>query len=515
MAESVAQLFLDRSADATSGLWFEGAFEPWSSVFEQATSRAATLERGQHFGVLLENVPEFVYWLGAAALSGAVLVGINPTRRGEELARDIRHTDCTFVVTDEAGASLLAGLKLDCDVRIGGEFSSADIPALPGPDALFMLIFTSGSTGAPKAVQMSQGRAARTAERGGVGFGPDDVLYCSMPLFHGNALLANLFPAMTAGASVALKRKFSASEFLSDVRAVGATYFNYVGRALSYILATPELPDDADNTLKFCVGSEASPTDRRAFRQRFGCFVVEGYSSSEGGVIIQPVSGMPKGALGKPPEGADVVVLDPDTGEECPPHVVGEIVGRDGLKSFEGYYKNDEATQARSRDGWYWTGDLGYRDEDGVFFFAGRTSDWLRVDGENFAAGPVENVISRYPGVRGVVVYPVPDARTGDMVMASIEYDGDFDADGFAAFLAAQPDMGTKWTPRLVRIVDAIPLTATGKVNRNPLRDERWNTEDELWWKPTPKEPFRQMTQRDVAALHDEFAAAGRAEVIA
>ena len=81
-----------------------------------------------------------------------------------------------------------------------------------------------------------------------------------------------------------------------------------------------------------------------------------------------------------------------------PEEAIGEIVGRDGLSSFEGYYANPEADAERGRDGWYWTGDLGYRDDDGTFYFAGRTADWLRVDGENFAAGPVERVLGRLAG---------------------------------------------------------------------------------------------------------------------
>jgi fatty-acyl-CoA synthase len=356
-----------------------------------------------------------------------------------------------------------------------------------------------------------------------VAFGPDDVLYCSMPLFHGNALFANLFPAIISGAAVALKRKFSASEFIDDVRRYNATYFNYVGRALSYILATPERPDDADNALKYCLGTEASPRDRKEFRRRFGCYVVEGYSSSEGGVVITPYAGMPRDALGRPAEGVDVVVLDPETELECPratfdsngallnaAECVGEIVGRDGLRNFEGYYKNPEATAERGRNGWYWTGDLGYRDEDGTFYFAGRSSDWLRVDGENFAAGPVENVIARYDAVRAAVVYPVPDPRTGDLPMASIEVDGAFDAAAFDAFVQSQPDFGTKWAPRFVRVVDAIPLTATGKVDRKPLRAERWDTTDPVWWKPSRDEPYRPLTDDDRAALRAQFVEYGR-----
>ena len=507
MTDSIASVLAERASDDGVGLLFEDESWTWREVVAECAARAATFEPGQHVGVLLENVPEFVFILGGAALAGAVVVGLNPTHSPSELERDIRHTDCSVVITDDSRA-----------------YKPAPLPdALPSPDTLYCLIFTSGSTGAPKAVQMSQGRAARTAAQGAVGFGSDDVLYCSMPLFHGNALLANLFPAMISGAAVALRRRFSASEFLSDVRKYNATYFNYVGRALSYILAQPESPDDADNQLKFCLGSEASPADRKAFRRRFGCYVVEGYSSSEGGVVITPYSGMPPNALGKPAEGVDVVVLNSETGDECEParfddngvllnptEAIGEIVGRDGLKSFEGYYKNDEATAERGRNGWYWSGDLGYRDDDGTFFFAGRTSDWLRVDGENFAAGPVENVIARFKGVRGVVVYPVPDPRTGDLVMAAIEYDGEFDPEAFDAFLAAQPDLGTKWAPRFVRIVKEIPVTATGKVNRNPLRAERWQTDDPVWWKPTAQDPYRAHTVPDSGILRAQFVEYGR-----
>jgi fatty-acyl-CoA synthase len=404
------------------------------------------------------------------------------------------------------------------------------VPAtLPSPDSLFLLLFTSGSTGAPKAVRMGQGRAATTTSGTAAAFGPDAVLYCAMPLFHGNALLTNLFPGLISGATVVLKERFSASAFLQDVRRHGCTYFNYVGRALSYILAQPERPDDADNPVQWCLGSEASPRDRAEFQHRFGCVVVEGYGSTEGGVVIQPFSGMPPGALGRPAQGTDVVVLDPDTGLECPRaelgpdgqllnagEAVGEIVGRSGGLSFEGYYANEAANAERTRNGWCWTGDLGYVDGDGTFWFAGRTADWLRVDGENFAAGPVEAVLRRFPGVRSVVVYGVPDPVTGDQVMVSIELDEGvvFDPEEFASFLAAQSDLGTKWAPRFVRVVDAMPLTGTGKVDRKPLRAQRWTTTDPVWWRPSHDACYRRLTDADVASLHEEFARAGRSAVL-
>ncbi len=451
MTETIASLLVARAADDHGGIRTDERAWTWAEVVAESAARAALFQQdglaGRHIGVLLENVPEYVFLLGGAALSGSVIVGINPTRRGSELARDIRHTDCAVVLTDSSHAApprrprrrrrrtprRLAGVG-----GPGGAHAEARrCPSeLPGPDALLVLLFTSGSTGAPKAVQMSQGRAARTVAAAAAVFTPDDVLYCAMPLFHGNALLANMFPALVSGATVALRERFSASSFLADVRRHGCTYFNYVGRVLSYVLAQPEAPDDADNPLRWCMGSEASPRDRREFRRRFGCHVTEGYSSSEGAVIIQPFAGMPPEALGRPDEGIDVAVVDPETGEERPrarfderrallnpAEAIGEMVRRDGLSSFEGYYDNPEANAERSRLGWYWSGDLGYRDEEGTFYFAGRSSDWLRVDGENFAARPVERIIERFPGVVSVVVYGVPDPLSGDQVMATAELD--------------------------------------------------------------------------------------------
>ena len=330
-----------------------------------------------HVGVLLDNTPTYLFALFGAALAGAVVVGINPTRRGAELARDIRHTACQLVLTDEGYVPLLDGLDLDGVpvVRIDeGEWPPETEPRTdrdrlePGPDDLFVLIFTSGSTGAPKAVRMTHGRAARMAS-GSTWLGRDDVLYCAMPLFHGNALNAIVFPALASGATIALRPRFSASQFMPDVRRYDATFFSTVGRALSYILATPPTDEDTDHHVKFALAPESSPADIRAFRERFGISCFAGYGSSENAIIMSPVPGMPKDALGMPPEGTDAAIVDPDTLEECPrarfdddgrllnaADAIGELVGRNVADRFEGYYDNPEADAERTRNGWYWSG---------------------------------------------------------------------------------------------------------------------------------------------------------------
>jgi fatty-acyl-CoA synthase len=150
---------------------------------------------------------------------------------------------------------------------------------------LFLLLFTSGTTGAPKAVICTQGRLASIATNANVmlQLTPDDVAYCAMPMFHSNALMANWAPVLKVGATLALRRKFSASPFLADVRQVKATFANYVAKPLAYVLATPERPDDADNPLRLVFGNKAGHADVDRFAVRFGCRVIDGYGSTEGG----------------------------------------------------------------------------------------------------------------------------------------------------------------------------------------------------------------------------------------
>ncbi len=551
-ATTVAELLAARADDDRRGVLSGDTTWTWRQVVAESHLRAtvaSSLRRSGpfHVGVLLDNVPEYLWWLGGAALAGATVVGINPTRRGEELARDIRFADCQLLVTDEAGARLLDGLDVGVPderiLRVDSAEQRArleDAAARPGPATpptvvpgdLLLLLFTSGTTGDPKAVRCTQGRLAAIAGRAAeiYGFEPGDICYCPMPLFHGNAIMALWAPALAVGASVAVAGRFSASRFLADVRHFGATRFTYVGKALAYVLATPEHPDDADNTLRLGFGTEASAPDRTIFERRFGCRLVEGYGSSEGGTSINVTPDTPPGSLGVPPPSDDVAVIDPDTRRECDRarfddagrlvnagDVIGEIVNRSGGRSFEGYYKNPEGDAERIRAAWYWSGDLGYRDEAGFFYFAGRRGDWLRVDSENFAAAPIERVVERHPDVAAAAVYAVPDPRSGDQVMAALELrpGARFDPDALASFLRAQADLGTKWPPRFVRLSPGLPLTATGKITKTRLRAEGWQCPDPVYWSPGRGElRYRRFTDAERAALRAEFEHHGRAQLL-
>jgi fatty-acyl-CoA synthase len=550
--ETIAQAVLRRADDTTAGLIAGDLRLTQAEVVTEAAARAAWLHDHRapgpfHVAILLDNGPEFIYWLEAAALAGAVVVGANPTHRGDELARDLTHTECQLLVTDGASLPLVDGLRMGD--ALGTISSGSDRVLVSGtaaaqrsltpfagarpsdvvgpdinPDTLGYLLFTSGTSGAPKACLCSQGRLARI---GAIvaqmyALGPEDVCYLAMPLFHSNALMAGWGPALMAGSAVALPTtgRFSASGFLPDVRAAGVTYFNYVGKPLAYIMATPERPDDADNPLRRAFGNEGSPDDVARFAERFDVTVTDAYGSTEGGAAVSRTPDSPPGALGRAPEGT--VVLDAATGAECPParfdekgrllnaeEAIGELVSKTGGAGFEGYWRNDEAERSRLRDGWYWSGDLAYRDEAGFFYFAGRDHDWLRVDGENFASAPIERILQRHPDVVLAAVYAVPDPVVGDQVMAAIQLRPGVDAldpAAWAEFLAAQGDLGTKWAPRFVRMTGALPITATNKVLKRALRAERWECADPVLWQPGRDDPYRLLSGGDAAGLTDAVA---------
>lgn len=541
----IASLLLDRLGDQRPGLRTRDQDWTWDQVVRESAARGALAQQLRadgpfHIGVLLDNVPDFIFWLGGAALAGATIVGINPTRGPEELAAEVRHADCQLIVTDSAGRRRLAEL----DLGLGPDrFLVVDDPAYidtltrqrvepaaapgVGEHSLHLLLFTSGTTGASKAVKCSQGRLVWVANAAVEKFGHvrEDVDYCCMPLFHGNAIMALWAPALAVGATVCLTPTFSASRFLPDIRFFGATFFTYVGKALGYLMATPERPDDADNRLTRGFGTEASPEDQARFQRRFGAPLFEGYGSSEGGgaVVLDPQQ--PPGALGRPAH-SGVAIVNPDTLADCAPAVldahgrllnpdeaVGEIVDRLGTKKFEGYYKNDAADADRIRHGWYWTGDLGYLDADGFIYFAGRRGDWIRVDGENTSALAIERVLRRHPDVIAAGVYAVPDPRSGDQVMAAIEVEkpAAFDPERFAGYLREQDDLGSKGTPRFLRVSGALPVTGSNKVLKRALQADKWHTEESVYrWVGRGTPEYGRMTEDAKRVLDDEFAQYGR-----
>ena len=542
-----------------------------------AARPAAAVDRPVHLGVLLDNTPDYLFALGGAALAGATVVGLNHTRTGAQLWRDLAHTDVDLVVTeprhlaqlDEAFASrgeatapaVLVSRRFDdhdrgvgsipsgfipsgstpaAPPRVGSiphlgdlgaalELCTADDPGLrPGPDTRWALIFTSGTSSDPKAVICTQRRLLVTGNRMRMmlDLGPDDVGYVCMPLFHSNALMVGWAPSLVAGCSVALARRFSASGWLPDVRRHGATYFNYTGKPLSYLMATPEQPDDARNPLRVAFGNEGSPEVLEGFARRFAVEVIDAFGSTEGAIAVNRDAAARRGAMGV--AGPTVMVVD-EAGEPCPPAeldaegrltnaeaCVGEIVNTAGAGPFEGYYNNPRATAAALRNGWYWSGDLGYLDADRYLYFAGRNADWIRVDGENFPAGPIDEALRCHPDVVVAAAYGVPDVQAGDQVMAAVVLrpGASFDPVAFGAWVDDGSGLAPKWRPRWLRVAAELPTTGTNKVVKRTLVRQKYRPDlcgaDSLWVRDRGEVAYQRFDGGGAAALRAELAAAGR-----
>jgi fatty-acyl-CoA synthase len=528
------RLLLARADDDRPALLFGDQRWSYRELVAEGWRRAARFaelrdpERPPHIGVLLDNVPDYLFWLVAGALSGSVVVGINATYRGTQLAQLIDHTDCQILVTSSGFAPLLADapsqvpadriLVVDEPGYADGLDAAAPVAGTaPTPDDedLYLLIFTSGSTGLPKAVRCTQGRIGRTGAHVAAisSLGDGDVVYAPLPFFHAASLFTGWASAVHAGIPIATRARFSASGTVPDLQAFGATLLTYTGKVLNYILAVPESPTEVELPLRLAIGNEASLQDIRTFARRFDCQVRDSYGSTEGVIIVRREPSMPDGALGTAPD--SVKVLDPDTWEECPrarldadgritnlADAVGELVETNPTAGFEGYYRNEAATTERFRGGAYWSGDLAYRDPDGWLYFAGRSNDWLRVDGENFAAGPIEAIIARHPDVRSVAVYAVPDDPVGDRVMVALELwdDRPLDPVELDTFLDAQPDLGPKWVPAFVRVDRELPKLSSTKIDKKALRADAWRPAGVLW-RPGRNERLRPLTDEDRDAL--------------
>jgi fatty-acyl-CoA synthase len=499
MADTLQQLLRTRAEVDSVAIRHGDRVWTWREHIAAASAQAAAVvaaadpSKPLHVGVLMGNTPDMLTALAAAGLGGYVLCGINATRRGDALARDIARVDCQMVLTDPGHMELLDDLDLPgvTVIDVSTDDWTARLGAAPtlvphrevAPDDTFMMIFTSGTSGEPKAVEVPHAMVlfAGSALVERYGLDASDVCYLAMPLFHSNAVYAGWSVALGAGAAM-VPAAFSASRFLPDVRHYGATYMNYVGKPLAYILATAEQPDDRENPLRIAFGNEAADRDIEEFGRRFGCAVWDGFGSTETAVIITRPDDCPPGSIGKGFPG--VAIYDPETVVECEvaqfdetgalhnaDAATGELVNTSGSGLFRGYYNDPGATDQRVRHGMYWSGDLAYRDADGWIYLAGRTADWMRVDGENLTAGPIERILLRLNAISRVAVYPVPDEYVGDQVMAAIVLRGDAELRpaAFEEFLKAQRDLSPKAWPRYVWLAEDLPSTATNKILKREL----------------------------------------------
>ncbi len=459
------------------------------------------LKAGDKVAIMLPNCPEFLYlWFGLAKV-GAIEVPVNTAHRGELLGYMLNHSDSRWLVIADSFLSRLEEIP-DPLRKLERVFVYSENGRVPGanlsqpiqpfaellegntgspqvsvkPSDIFCIQYTSGTTGPSKGVMLPHSFAfAFVAMHQQVcGYTPDSILYTCLPLFHGNAQVLTTAVALASGARLALAEQFHATTFWDELRHYGATAFNYIGGMLTMLYKQPESPRDRDHQVKIAFGAGAPQNLWAAFEERFGLQFVEGFGLTESGVLTCNYGPERKvGSIGRKTGLYDVKIFDDDD-HEIGPNQIGEIVSRPvaAYQMMSGYYKMPEKTHEAFRNLWFHTGDYGYCDESGYFFFVDRKKDAIRRRGENISSFEVEKIINAHPKVLESVAlaYPSEVGEDDVRVIVVLKPDQTLSPDQVLAW--CEPRMAYFMLPRYVEFRTDLPKTPTNRVEKYKLRTE-------------------------------------------
>jgi acyl-CoA synthetase (AMP-forming)/AMP-acid ligase II len=302
--------------------------------------------------------------------------------------------------------------------------------------------------------------------------GRGDIMGMVLPLFHVNAQMVTTVMPMLLGARVAMWERFSASTFWDTVARFEPVTFSSVPTMLAALLHAPGADEAETNTLRFvvCGAAPLSPALFRRFEEKFGVAILEGYGLTEGTCTstLNPFYGPRKiGSIGLPTRNQDVRVCD-EQGRELPDGEAGEVCVR-GPNVMQGYFNRPDANAQTLRDGWLRTGDVGLRDEDGFFFLVDRKKDMIIRGGENIYPREIEDVLLEHAGVQGAAVVGRPHEVRGEEVHAVVVLAPGADLADVEAHCRAH--LAKFKVPSTWEVIDELPKTSTGKIDKKPLRE--------------------------------------------
>jgi crotonobetaine/carnitine-CoA ligase len=343
------------------------------------------------------------------------------------------------------------------------------------------LMYTSGTTGRSKGVTKSHAADYYSA-RGYVELAEideNDVLFTCLPLFHSNAQVLCVYPALLAGARVAIYEKFSASQFWKQIKESGATVFNSLG-AMSYFLwRQPMVPEEKEHRVRLALISPAPHDMLEEFMERFNLKILEGYGLTETGVVtyMRPNEPFRVGSCGKEAPGYEVKIADPESDEELERGQVGEIIVRPRIPNIMLYYyhRMPEKTVSDFRNFWFHTGDAGKMDEDGYVYFVDRVKDYIRRRGENISSFEVERIVCQHPAVAEATAIGIKSGEgkfAEDELMIVVVKKSNIELSYEELIKHCEERMPYFMIPRFIRLVEALPKTPTERVQKHILKEE-------------------------------------------
>lgn len=516
-----------RKAPDNAALAYREERFSWGDVNDRANQYAAWF-LGQGVGpgdvvaLVMDNRPDFLFIVMALSKIGGISSLINTNLSGSALVHAISVCKARKIVAgsehlerlldvEKDLSGLAPGFDLwvqaeDGDAFLGGhptinrEVAAASTSEqgdrfVPSNRDIFCYIYTSGTTGLPKAAIIRNQRMlgasfsfGRLMHRSG----PGDVIYVVLPLYHSSAMFLGWGAALATGASMALRRRFSVSNFWSDARDFGATSFIYIGELCRYLMNAEPQAGERDHKLRLGVGNGMSPNIWEPFQERFGIPVIrEFYGATEGISLLMNHQGRPR-MVGKLSPGQSLVKCDLATGAIirneygfCERVSVGEtglLIGRiSPLVTFDGYVDRTATDEKivsdvfKKGDRFFNTGDLLTLHDGRWISFADRVGDTFRWKGENVSTAEVSAILGDAPGVREANVYGVrvPNAE-GRAGMAAVTVGDDFDLDGFSDFV--QKSLPGYQRPRFLRVLtDEMRVTGTFKHQKIDYRQEGYD----------------------------------------
>ena len=477
----------------------------YAQVWDMARRYAAVLQGqgvgpGSRVGVLLPNIPHFAFaYYGVLAL-GAVVVPVHALLKAEEIAYTLMDSECAALITaapllgeamkgaELANVPLLSVMDSDADVSAVTRIDHLAMQATPIaaltprlPDDEAVVLYTSGTTGKPKGAVLTHNNMAWNATvcaYDALGIHNDDVMLAALPLFHSFGQTVNLNGGFLVGATLVLMPRFDGPAALELMVKEGVTFFAGVPTMFMALLGAAAQSPTRPRLRGAVSGGAAIPVAIiEKVKEVFDVDIYEGYGLSETAPVAtfnQVVYGRKTGSIGCTLWGVDVVIANADREgviELLPDGAPGEICIR-GHNVFSGYLKKPEATAAVVVDGWFRTGDIGYKDEDGFFFIVDRKKDLIIRGGFNVYPREIEEVMATYPGVAQVAVVGLPDEHYGEEIHAVVVCAADQSIDADALREWVKERVGQHKYPRTVHVRESLPVGPSGKVLKRVIVEE-------------------------------------------